>query len=476
MIGVLTATVSFGIVLSVCLVGRSFDDPTSAVARVASWRDHAVDGCPARVERPYQLLSKQSDRKISDRYLELCEYYHVTPSVDVITQLELRGGRLELGRGSEFNERDMRPFIEFLEEFNGTELAKIRVLDCSRCNLQMSGILLIAQILRHPANCIEELQISNMAIGAEGMHYLEPALRSSRNLRILGLSKCGLNNAGGNIFLKLIEGCNETGVPPLETIDIRQNKLDFLLCTRLASTATHLKIQIDLSGNEVWDEVWNSVTHGVGELWAIGATRMILHKASGRPYHVKVATAVYCAALNAMFIVSTLYHSFFTLNQTIVHIFGIMDFCAIFILIAGSYSAFVGIMFYGKKWATCLLAFLWTTPVVAIMTSSFYHGPYGTLIHWVLYSAMCLTALSVIIVIVERIKPRGAFFLVVGGGAFLLGVPWFTSRGHVLGTFPNHAVWHLFVLAGAALHYHCMYYYVIPSNNKREDDGFTERI
>ena len=50
---------------------------------------------------------------------------------------------------------------------------------------------------------------------------------------------------------------------------------------------------------------------------------------------------IYLVSLFILYLSSTLYHSMFAMGDVVVHIFGIFDHCAIYLLIAGSYTPFV---------------------------------------------------------------------------------------------------------------------------------------
>jgi hemolysin III len=59
----------------------------------------------------------------------------------------------------------------------------------------------------------------------------------------------------------------------------------------------------------------------------------------------------------------------------------------------------------------------------------------------------------------RSVHPVGLGLLVLGGLTYSVGVVFFAWE-----KLPyNHAIWHLFVLAGSALHFSCVYAYVIPS-------------
>jgi hemolysin III len=60
--------------------------------------------------------------------------------------------------------------------------------------------------------------------------------------------------------------------------------------------------------------------------------------------------------------------------------------------------------------------------------------------------------------LVRSLNPEGLILLVLGGLAYTVGVVFYAWR-----RLPyNHAVWHVFVLAGSAFHFSCVLAYVIP--------------
>ena len=60
--------------------------------------------------------------------------------------------------------------------------------------------------------------------------------------------------------------------------------------------------------------------------------------------------------------------------------------------------------------------------------------------------------------LVRSLHSEGLALLFLGGIAYTVGVVFYAWR-----RLPyNHAVWHLFVLAGSAFHFSCVLGYVIP--------------
>ncbi|CAE8655317.1 unnamed protein product [Polarella glacialis] len=135
-------------------------------------------------------------------------------------------------------------------------------------------------------------------------------------------------------------------------------------------------------------EVLNAVSHGLGLLLAIVGSVFLGIAASEKPYHCKVAVALYCIALNVLYIASTLFHSFYALGPTVVWVFGVLDHCAIYLLIAGSYCPFLSVFFPGALSEQKLLVSLWVMAFSGMITTAFYRGPQKKWIELSLYLGM----------------------------------------------------------------------------------------
>ena len=76
----------------------------------------------------------------------------------------------------------------------------------------------------------------------------------------------------------------------------------------------------------------------------------------------------------------------------------------------------------------------------------------------VLYLAMGWVAVVAFKPLITAVDPRGLALLAAGGLAYTLGVVFYAWK-----RLPyNHAVWHVFVLAGSAFHFFAILLYVIP--------------
>ena len=196
----------------------------------------------------------------------------------------------------------------------------------------------------------------------------------------------------------------------------------------------------------VAEEIANSVTHGVGLLASVVGAAVLLHRAlgSGDPWHVASA-AVYGGTLVALYAASTLYHS--ARRPTWKSRLRVVDHCAIYLLIAGTYTPFTLVPLRGV-WGWTLLGVVWTLAALGIVYKLFLLGRFPRFSLF-LYLAMGWMAVLAVVPMMASL-PAGALAWLGAGGLAYTGGVWFFRAER---TRFAHAVWHLFVLAGSVCHY-----------------------
>lgn len=106
-------------------------------------------------------------------------------------------------------------------------------------------------------------------------------------------------------------------------------------------------------------ERFNGISHGVETLLAaIGGALLVAVSAIGGDPRTIVACGVYAATLLILYITSTLYHS---LSGSAKNILRKMDHCAIYLLIAGTYTPFTLVTLRGTLGWT-LFGVVWAWP------------------------------------------------------------------------------------------------------------------
>jgi len=397
--------------------------------------------------------------------------------------------RPKTGDGSEgFGDMDMLPLCELLagpvEEAGKPAvwpLDQLKSLDLSRCGVGRSGILLLCcRVLASPKCGIETLNLSNQSIGATGAKALADAARTNRNLKELLMYNCRLFNDGGLVFANLLSEMPK--LHSLTYLDLSNNVIPFQTCCSLETSAgvvmtadglvakpslavkSSTPIKLNTDGNRVFDEVLNAVSHGIAFILAIVGSVFLGIAVEGRSTHYQWSVTLYLISLCVLFLASTLYHSFFSLMSTRA-IFSVIDHAAIYLLIAGSYTPILAILFPDKpEYSQWLLGFMWTMCVLGVsVTAILPEGKVKAMLSLSLYLGMGWVALLITGDLKERLSSTGMQLLVGGGLLYTLGVPFFVKNRQTF-KVPDHTIWHMFVLAGAAAHYFFILGHIVPAS------------
>jgi hemolysin III len=196
----------------------------------------------------------------------------------------------------------------------------------------------------------------------------------------------------------------------------------------------------------VGEEIANSVSHGAGLVGALVATPVLIVVASrhGNATGV-VAASVFAATMIFMYMMSTLYHAL--PESRAKRVFKILDHCAIYVLIAGTYTPFT-LVVLGGGWGWSLFGVIWGLAIVGIVFKAAGRMRRPAL-STTIYIVMGWLVIIAIKPLWNQLPVWGVIWLGAGGIAYTLGVTFFAARG----VRYNHLVWHLFVLAGTACHF-----------------------
>lgn len=200
----------------------------------------------------------------------------------------------------------------------------------------------------------------------------------------------------------------------------------------------------------VLEEIGNSVTHGVGAIFAIVAFVLMLLKAESRVEYV--SAVIYFAGLFILFLSSCLYHAFVH-GSAVKRLFHRFDYSSIYLLIGATFAPvllchfanFFGYVFFAIQWAVIVTGITFVA-VFGPSRLSFIHIPLYVILGW-----------SALMLLPSLFTANTAFALwILGGGVlYTLGlIPFFISSR------VSHFIWHFFVLAGAVVQWIGIYLYV----------------
>ena len=201
-------------------------------------------------------------------------------------------------------------------------------------------------------------------------------------------------------------------------------------------------------------ELFNSISHLIGTIMAVIGTTVLVASAvrAGAGARSITALSVYGAMMIVLYLSSTLYHSVRGPSKKVFHVF---DHCAIYLLIAGTYTPFTLLTLRGV-WGWTLFAIIWALAAAGVAKDVFLHGRYRA-ISVVLYVVMGWLVVAAFGPLKEALPMAGIWWLLAGGIVYTAGILFFALSKRVLHA---HGLWHLCVMGGSVCHFVAVYRYV----------------
>jgi hemolysin III len=206
------------------------------------------------------------------------------------------------------------------------------------------------------------------------------------------------------------------------------------------------------------EEATNIITHAIGFFLGIAALVLMVVRASlhGDAWHV-VGASIFGAGLVILYAASTIYHS--VRGAKARKVFRVIDHATIYVLIAATYTPFALVTLNGWVGWT-IFGIVWGLAVVGIVLKVFFTGRAEVLLT-LMYICMGWMIIFAIKPLVENLSAGGLAWLVAGGMAYTVGAIFYG-----IGKLKfNHAIFHLFVLAGSICHFVSVYSYVLPTGS-----------
>jgi len=192
------------------------------------------------------------------------------------------------------------------------------------------------------------------------------------------------------------------------------------------------------------EEIANSISHGIGFIAVLAAASFLFLTAAHRHNNHGVGIAIFVAALALLYLASTLYHA---LPQgRIKELFLKLDYSAIFLVIAATYTAFAHLL-PGSIWSWRLLM-VWSIAGLGLLLKLFDRlSPLHSTLYYV---AMGWLTLIAAMPLAEHMPHASVFWMIVGGLVYTWGVVFY-----LLGTRLrfSHLGWHVMVMLGSGCHF-----------------------
>jgi hemolysin III len=197
----------------------------------------------------------------------------------------------------------------------------------------------------------------------------------------------------------------------------------------------------------------NSITHVVGAaLAAAGGLALVVAAARGGDVWKIVSFSIYAATLLTLYLTSALYHSARGPAKLLLRR---LDHCAIYLLIAGSYTPFTLVSLRGP-WGWSLFGIVWTLALVGIFQELCYAkgARVLSLLIYVVMGWVCVLGARPLI---AALTWDGFLWLAAGGALYTGGIVFYVNDQRWR---HSHGVWHLFVLGGSGCHFGAVALYV----------------
>jgi hemolysin III len=202
------------------------------------------------------------------------------------------------------------------------------------------------------------------------------------------------------------------------------------------------------------EELASSLSHALGIVLSIAGLAVLAAFSALHGGGWRIASVcIYGTTLILLYTASTLYHA--VPNPRAKPILRLLDHSAIYLLIAGTYTPFAMISLRGS-WGWALFVTVWILAILGIAMEL--RHVRNRIVAALLYVGMGWVGIFAIGPLMQNVEPGGLWLLFGGGLCYTLGVPFYLWR-----RLPyNHALWHLFVLAGSVLQFFSVLLYVLP--------------
>nr|WP_319547898.1 hemolysin III family protein [Desulfogranum marinum] len=201
------------------------------------------------------------------------------------------------------------------------------------------------------------------------------------------------------------------------------------------------------------EEIYNSISHGIGLIAAlVGTPYLISNTLRYQNGGFIVGTSVFCLTIILLYFFSTLYHAL--LPGKAKHAFQIIEHCAIFLLIAGTYTPFTLGALHGP-WGWSLFGVVWGLAAMGVALKVYYMDS-RPILFTSLYLLLGWVAIIAVKPFLAEVPATGLLLLLAGGLFYTFGVAFFATDSRLQ---YGHFIWHVFVMAGTLCHYFAVLWY-----------------
>jgi hemolysin III len=190
----------------------------------------------------------------------------------------------------------------------------------------------------------------------------------------------------------------------------------------------------------------NGYTHLAGSVLAVAGAAALIELAGHRADPMRlVSFSVYGVTLCLLYLASTLYHSTQGKAKAVLRK---VDHCAIYLMIAGTYTPFALVTLNGTYGWTLFTA-VWSLAIVGIL-QELWIAKGARMTSLAIYLIMGWIALIALFPLIEALTWNGFAWLLGGGLIYMVGIVFYLFDERFMHW---HGIWHVCVLAGSGVHY-----------------------
>ncbi len=202
------------------------------------------------------------------------------------------------------------------------------------------------------------------------------------------------------------------------------------------------------------EEIANAITHGIGAGLSIAALVLLtIRAAKYAPSDLRasyiVGYIIFGSSLIILYLFSTLYHA---LPLKAKKVFGIFDHCSIYVLIAGTYTAYCLTVLHGAVGWT-IFGIIWGLAVLGIVLYSIF-GSKVRILSVITYIPMGWLIIFAARPLKAHLSNLSFKFLILGGIIYTVGCIFYAMKKIKW----THGIWHLFVMGGSIMHFFSLYF------------------
>ena len=213
------------------------------------------------------------------------------------------------------------------------------------------------------------------------------------------------------------------------------------------------KLNIKIPKYTLGEEIFNSISHGIGAALSVAALILMVIKANNLQSEITVS--LFGATMIILYTMSSIYHALSS-NLEGKKVLRVIDHCNVFLLVLGTYIP-MSLLGIGGVLGWIILGSVFIVTTIGIVFTAISVDKFqviGVICHLVSGWAS-LVAISSLL---NNMGKSGLFFLILGGVMYTIG-----SILYGLGSKKKymHCVFHIFCLLGTFFHFWCIYIYLI---------------